>query len=287
MNNKWYKNLKDNIIGIPIKENPPLWQSSTPVPEWQLMDLGRRSPFFVNEFQDYNRDEEFAKLIKNKKIIYVGPSPHLRGKGMGSFIDSFDLVIRINQAFEIPESDCEDYGSRTDILMNCLNINKIKALGNNVEFARSLKYIVCPMVSMWDVKRVEDFLNLVGTPWHNVSDGYLFKVFKEVGTTCNTGLMGIITLLNYDIKQLHVTGMTFFNMNKFGKIYYDKYHDEAVKNNNFKNTLTKEPSLMDLRIDIHQQEPQIEYFKRMVKQHYGKILTLDEYLTINFVIGSN
>lgn len=287
MNNKWYKNLKDNIIGIPIKENPPQWQSSTPVPEWQLMDLGRRSPFFVNGFQDYNRDEEFAKLIKNKKIIYVGPSPHLRGQGMGSFIDSFDLVIRINQAFEIPESDWEDYGSRTDILMNCLNINKIKALGNNVDFARSLKYIVCPMVSMWDIKRAEDFLNLVGTPWHNVSDGYLFKVFKEVGTTCNTGLMGIITLLNYDIKQLHVTGMTFFNMNKFGKIYYDKYHDEAVKNNNFKNTLTKEPSLRDLRIDIHQQEPQIEYFRRMVKQHYGKTLTLDEYLTINFVIGSN
>ena len=46
--------------------------------------------------------------------------------------------------------------------MNCLNINKINALREGIEFARSLKYIVCPMVSMWDIQRVHDFLDEIG-----------------------------------------------------------------------------------------------------------------------------
>ena len=201
---------------------------------------------------------------------------------MGEYIDSFDLVVRVNQAFHMQEEDWEDYGKRTDILMNCLNCNKIAALEKDMDFARDMKFIVCPMVSMWDIQIVEDFLDVIGVPWHNVSDGYLFKIFKEVGTTCNTGLTGAMTLLNYDIKELYLTGMTFFNMNKFGQIYYDKYHNEAVANNNFREDSGKVPNFADLRIDIHQQQPQIDYFHKMVYFHYGKKMTLDKYLTENF-----
>ena len=38
-----------------------------------------------------------ANLISNKKTVIVGPSPHLKGQSMGNFIDSFDLVVRINE----------------------------------------------------------------------------------------------------------------------------------------------------------------------------------------------
>jgi len=246
-----------------------------------LRELGLRGPF-VDGFRDYVRDEELAKLIEGKRIAYVCPSPHLRGMKMGEYIDSHDLVVRVNQSFEMPEEDWEDYGKRTDILMNCLNIHKIKALRDGIEFARTLKYIVCPMVSMWDIQRVHDFLDEVGTPWHNVCDGYLFKVFKEVGTTCNTGLMGIITLLNYDVKEVYVTGMTFFNMNNFGEVYYDKYHKEALKNGNFSESSENIPNYSDLRMDIHHQVPQINYFHKMVYFHYGKKLSLDGYLEDNY-----
>lgn len=273
--------MKKSIIKIPFTENTPEWQSSTPTPEKQLADLGKRGPF-VNNFRDYNFDQNFAKLIEGKRIAYVCPSPHLVGKKMGKYIDSYDLVVRVNQAYHMPKELWEDYGSRTDILMSCLNINKINALKEGMDFARSLKFIVCPMVSMWDLHRVNGFLDEIGTPWHNVCDGYLFKIFKEVGTTCNTGLTGLITMLNYDIKELFVTGMTFFNMNTFGKVYYDKYHDEAAKNNNFRQTAEKTPSIKDLRIDIHQQGPQIDYFNKILLHYYKKPITLDEYLKNNF-----
>ena len=55
-------------------------------------------------------------LVKNKRVALVGPSPHILGKKQGSYIDSFDIVIRVNE-FGIPSSLYEDYGSRTDIIM--------------------------------------------------------------------------------------------------------------------------------------------------------------------------
>ena len=187
----------------------------------------------------------------------------------------------------MPEHQWADYGKRTDILYNCLNINKLNALSQNSEYLRSLKFIVCGNLSMWDLPRVITFLNSTGVPWHNMSDGYLFKLYKEVGTTCNTGLVGVIDLLNYNIKKLYITGMTFFNMNTFGKVYYDEYHDEAVKFNNFSNTKDKTPSIAELRMDIHSQEPQIDYFRKVVDHYYPSKLELDEFLKENFTNESS
>tara|TARA_B100001094_G_scaffold9193_1_gene8208 strand:- start:615 stop:1511 length:897 start_codon:yes stop_codon:yes gene_type:complete len=277
----WWGDTDNKIINIPISNKPPSWASSTPTPEWQLRDLGQKGPF-VSQYTDYNYDKKLANFLKGKRIAYVCPSSHLQGLKDGEKIDSYDLVVRVNQAYHMPESDWEDYGKRTDVLMNCLNINKINSLNENIDYAKSLKYIICPMVSMWDIQRVHDFLNNIGQPWHNVCDGHLFKIFKEVGTTCNTGLTGLITLLNYDVKEVYLTGMTFFNMNKFGKVYGDTYHDAALKGGNFSSTTDKQPLIKDLRMDIHHQQPQIDYFHKIIAYHYMRKLTLDDYLLENF-----
>ena len=261
----------DKIIGIPIRETPPQWQSSTRTPSQQ-----------IDCFADYNFDANLSKLLANKSIAYVCPSPHLKGLHMGEYIDSHDLVVRVNQAYHMREDDWKDYGKRTDISINCLNIHKRIALGKDMEFINSLKYIVCPMVNVHTLPQVNKFLAQLNIPTHNVNDGYLFKIFEEVGTTCNTGLMGIITLLNYEIKNLYITGMTFFNMNQFGKVYNDTYHDEAALNNNFTANANRMPSKADLRMDIHEQGPQIEYFKKILNHHYLKKLTVDDYLIENF-----
>lgn len=101
----------------------------------------------------------------------------------------------------MPEQLWEDYGKRTDILVNCLNFNKIRALQENMDFTKSVKYLIQPQLSMWDIKKAEKIIHEWGAPFHNVCDGYLFKVNKEIGTTTNTGLLGVITLLNYNIKS--------------------------------------------------------------------------------------
>ena len=30
-------------------------------------------------------------------------------------------------------------------------------------------------------------------------------------------------IVNYDVKEIYLTGMTFFNMNRFGKVYNNTY----------------------------------------------------------------
>ena len=294
----WYLDTKPDIFGIPIQANTPTWRSSSPPPEQSFAQLRQfsgtrmaKDRTLVSNYTDYNYDEKFAELVKGKRIAYVCPSPHLRGKKMGKKLDSYDLVVRVNQNYHMDEEDWEDYGRRTDILMSCLNINKLKALEETrdvreppyeVSFMEALQYIICPQVSMWDVGRVDDFLESTGRPWHNACDGWVLKLFNEVGTVVNTGLIGVMTLLNYDIEEIYVTGMSFFNMNTFGKVYYNKYHDEALKQNRFNTTEDRHPTPDSLRMDIHHQEPQIDYFHRMIKYHYLRKLTLDDYLLENF-----
>jgi hypothetical protein len=277
----WHDGLKKDIIGIPLKKVAPQWNSSTPLPEAQLSQLSRMG--FDGKFLDYEKNKELLSMIAGKRLAFVGPSPHLEGMKQGKMIDGYDFIIRVNQNFHTPAYMVEDYGARTDIGFNCLNVLKINSLLQNMDYVRSLKFMVCPMVSMWDIGKVNSFLDSTNIPWHNVEDGYLFKIFKDAGTICNTGLAGIITLLNYDIKELYITGMTFYNMGTFGSIYNDKYHDEAFKHGSFKDTRDKQPSVGDLRIDIHQQEPQIEYFRKIVEKHHGSRMTLDKYLLENFV----
>ena len=81
-------------------------------------------------------------IIENKRIAYVCPSPHLKGKGLGKLIDSYDLVVRINQSYEMPKSDWADYGSKTDIVINCFNEHKRTAISENTTFTNSLKHII-------------------------------------------------------------------------------------------------------------------------------------------------
>ena len=270
-----------SIAEIPCCIEKPEWRSSPPHPDVQLQINKHHG--MVSEYKDYELDSYLTKLIEGKSIAYVCPSPHLVGQGMGEFIDSHDLVIRVNQNFTPTEDTWDDYGKRTDILVNCLNEIKIRALSHNMEYVKSLKYILGPMVSVWDKPKIDSFLENTGVPHQNVCDGYLFNIFREVGTTVNTGLTGILTLLNYPIESLYVTGMTFFNMNKMGRIYHDKYHDEAVKHGNFSHTNDRKPSVAELRMDIHEQQPQIDYFRKVVATHYPEKLKLDDFLEENFV----
>ena len=275
----WYEGLDDNIINIKHSVPAIKWSSSSPTPEAHFHDP-RMKALNTTTYTNYKRNEQLAKLIEGKTISYVCSSPHV--KDQGDNIDSFDLVARINQNFPVPQSLYNDRGSRTDIQVNCCNEPKRKAMSDNINFIKTMKFILCPMIKVWEWEETENFLKNVNVPYDNISDGYLFKIFKEIGTICNTGLLGIITLLNYDIK-LYVTGMTFFNMNTYGNIYYEQYHDHQSSYGQFSQTPKKHPLPDELRMDIHNNLYQIEYFKKIVKEHYPHKLLLDDYLIENFV----
>lgn len=280
----WNKNLKNDIIGIPLNENTNAWDCSSETPERQLAILESRG--FVSEFKDYVKDEKLAKLVEGKRIAVVGPSPHLQGLNYGEKIDSYDVVIRLNQKFAIPESKHKDYGSRTDIMCGSFNHLNQGECDQNKDYIKSLKLLVCPMLSMWDLNEQNKWFDSTGVPYHNVCDGHLFKIFKEVGTTCNTGFTALLILLNYNIKELFVTGMTFFDMNKWGNVYFDEYYDSIKQATGTTYGAWNPERHVDglaARSDLHAQQPQIDYFKKVLDKYYPEIISLDDYLTENFI----
>lgn len=66
--------------------------------------------------------ECLADLVRGKQVAIIGNSQKLQGKG--EEIDTFDVVVRLNRAWDLPETMKQDVGSKTDII--CLSADREK-----------------------------------------------------------------------------------------------------------------------------------------------------------------
>ncbi len=183
----------------------PQWKSTAQVPTG-----------FATE---YKKDPDLEKLLKGKRIVLVGPSSHIKGKGLGEKIDSYDVVVRIGQFFEIPENMYADLGKKTNIVAHSFNQFQIPQC--NKSFLNSLDFVMCSMASSTFKSSHDSFFKSLTTKSYNVPDPYFYKICREAGTVVNSGFAALEILLQYDIKELFVTGYSFYNMGKYGDVYYD------------------------------------------------------------------
>lgn len=238
-----------------------------------------------NELIEYVPNDYLGEIINGKSIAYVCPAPNLVGLGVGEFIDSHDIVIRAGNLSFVNEKLQRDYGKRTDVLIHSFNQYEVGEAKRNLEFLQSLKYILCPMVSTTYIDQQTEFFDMLNARIcraENIDDRCVFKMFKEIGTIANVGFAGLVTLLKYDVKSIYVTGMTFYNMGNFGKVYTEDYYDMVTNREKLYDAnefgLT---SAQQARSDIHDQGRQIEYFRKLIEN--DKRIILDEYLTEKFL----
>ena len=94
-------------------------------------------------------DNDYINFVKDKNVIIVGSAGYLMNQNKGEWINSFDIVVRINNS--IPIEFPNDYGKRTDILYHILfkhaNITKNKKRDTNEEDIRlyeknNVKYLI-------------------------------------------------------------------------------------------------------------------------------------------------
>jgi len=249
------------------------WKSSAKNPREYL-----KVHYKGSDFMDYEKVPELANILEGKKIAFVGPSPHLTGTGSGELIDSYDIIIRPGQMTNIPKNKKKDIGSRTDIICHSFNTLERDEALKHIDFFKELQYIICSMVSGGDLKQQENLFPKLIAPVHNVEDRYLLKRYEEVGTILNCGYAGLLTILNYDIKEIYVTGMSFYNMGKYGDIYYDDYMEVVRSSGIMKKANKKNITPKDARDDLHNQIPQIEHLKSIAKEN-PELIKLDKYLT--------
>jgi hypothetical protein len=183
-------------------------------------------------------DPDYARLLEGKRVIVVGPAETMLGTREGSAIDSFDLVVRFNTAIEympFAKDLARDIGARTDILY-CNN----EVLGDRI--VRQQGVTPERFVRACDEVGVQYFVGTNNDFTHGATDGRRprgseeladFRRFLDdhgVRANCRslfstphvlrrwlrgyigrTGFIGLVDLLRYDVRLLHVTGMTFYH----------------------------------------------------------------------------
>jgi len=168
--------------------------------------------------------DKLNNILKNKSIAIVGPAPSLEKKKLGKFIDSHDIVIRINEF--ISEENFLDYGSRTDILFLNLNnhsvdINK-KMFEKRKKSSKNIQLIVCPRNSLHVspfheknfVKKENIFknFNLIGTNIELFHIGNRKNKHLEdlIGCHPTVGTLALALLNEIEVKNIFVAGFSWY-----------------------------------------------------------------------------
>ena len=202
-------------------------------------------------------DTQYNDFLKDKKVIIVGPSPSLEGKGLGDFIDSYDIVVRINKSFPIEKELQIDLGSRTDIHSHCL-CTKLDCGGP--VFYKEMKdqnvFVLCSYpkyVNSFhrDVIQFENDNKKWQLPFHIIDTEYYMDIAEMIGTRPNSGTLTILDILAYDVKELYITGFTWFR-DGWRKSYKDYTEIFGLE----KGTIKKEKELSGEFGGTHLQKPQ-------------------------------
>lgn len=202
-------------------------------------------------------------MLKDKKVIVVGPASYLEGSKKGNFIESFDVVVRLNNGYDIHESYIEDVGKRTDVLYHCLwgphFPNSIPHLNQKV------KYLKCSYPNILPFSLDIGKFNKVNRDRIKFEPYQLSKyeeLFNILESRPNTGTSAIYDLMSYEIKSLHISGITMFDGG-----YLKKYRNSHVHSSR------EEVEMENKKFKIHNIQSQIEFLKVFLK---NEKITLDK-----------
>lgn len=185
-----------------------------------------------------NNREVYLKYLKGKRVVVVNPAPSIVGSKQREFIDSFDIVVRLNKAVPVPSTLIDDIGTRTDVLYNCMNPSEecggqinVKDLRNN-----GVKFLVAPYGPITTIdKRYTRFKSDIYNFITNNSEDDLsishidsdyFKNLLKIMKLPNTGVNAILDLLSTEISELYITGFTFFKGGYYKE--YRRYNEKEV-----------------------------------------------------------
>ena len=222
-------------------------------------------------------DKKYIDYLSGKKVALVGPAEYLTKLNTGKYIDSFDVVVRVNRGTEVIDKYFNSIGGRTDILYNCLikspdnggdikvkeyKKNKIKWIATtpNPYMDESSKSIeLHKMVSWFKVFKLKWNFN-----FHIMDPKKYFLINKKVESRANTGFASIFDLLSHNISKLYITGFSFYLDNFMSGYKYGCERDE------------KEFARQCFVSKRHKQEPQWRYLKEIFEK--DKRIEVDEIL---------
>lgn len=190
--------------------------------------------------ENYNRKvrDRLSKFLHNKRVVIVGPAASIVDTKQKALIDGYDVVVRLNKALPVPNKLKPDIGSRTDILYNCMNPSDEcgGAISVSVLKKQNVKFLVGaypPIEKIGNLRMrlkrdIKEFFTKNRLRYQSfcyTDKGNFMKMWKQLKLP-NTGVMAIIDLLRFDLKELYITGITFFKGGYYSQ--YRNYNEEGI-----------------------------------------------------------
>lgn len=213
------------------------------------------------------------EIFKDKRVAVIGAAESAFRKENGKYIDSFDIVIRINKAIFTWKPCQEQFiGRKTDVVFHSFYENKHTGGGPiDLDLFKSfgVKYLVNPHHSP---KGYLSHLNYYkrkqeSVETHMLSRPMYKKMTDDFGRWIPTvGFAALYSVLNSPCKEVFITGFTFFRT-PYTRGYRDHFY-------NIENNLEhiKQQGLHNIDLEF-------ELFKILsVKNECGEVL-FDEALT--------
>lgn len=175
-------------------------------------------------------DKQYKKFIQNKRVVFVGPSPCLIGKGEGDLIDSYDVVIRTNGGWPVHPDRAIDYGTRTDVY--CVNVQYSREM-----FPLPFETYRDSGIHFLIFKAVDDKIRDEARKYIKARD--IMCIVKDVMQSVHSPLFGcaiLLDVLRCDPLELYITGMDFYKnapkrfggRGDYGKFYFDGYLPDTI-----------------------------------------------------------
>jgi len=165
----------------------------------------------------------FTDYIKGKKVCFVGPSAIMKGRGLGEFIDTFDVVARTNGSIYLLENDeyQKDYGKKIDILYtNNQFYREMSPLPIDAFSTKGVKYLRMKTCKKNDL---ENFRKKIQC---EIIKNAILNV-NQYNPSATMGSYILRDILNHNPCELYVTGISFFSLKKkvFEHDNYQEYFD--------------------------------------------------------------
>ena len=158
-------------------------------------------------------ENQIKTLLEDKNVILIGPAKCVETDLIGIDVDSYDLVVRLNWHWKVPESLKSLLGSRTDIIYHCFDIDQYSE-DDIIYWEKNKTVVIARNDLKYMVKHKKDKL-------FPLIDKYKFKIYSvenkvlknltnRLNSNPNTGVLAIHHLLTNGVKSVSCVGFDFY-----------------------------------------------------------------------------
>ena len=209
------------------------------------------------------------RMIRGRRVVIIGPATSCAEWNTAKDIEDYDIIVRLNQGMLVPEEWKSSIGTRTDILFtHLLTYNQF--LRHDIESLKKVKRVVITnnKQEQGGAERgriFKEHLDELGIRSEKPSDRrykQLRRKHKSIYPT--TGLLALHYLLDSDLKELYVTGLTFYKPDKDGRSAHPNYYPRMM------------PDGIEQGITLHPFDTELRSFVRRI---------MDKRVTVDPTLG--